>query len=213
MLGDVQSETTSTPGQDRRNRRREATKAEILDAAWDLVREHGLGALALRDLAARVGMRAPSLYQYFDSKHAIYDAMFAQGWRQALDATVGDTGTTDPRETLQIAARRMFAFATGDSARYQLLFQRTIPGFEPSPESYAPAVEMFTRTQERLADLGITDPDAMDLWTAVVSGLTSQQLANDPGGTRWERLIDRTVDMYLAQVKPASPARTRKVAK
>src|SRR6478735_7492009 len=137
MLGEAQ---TATPGQARRDRRREATKVEILDAAWDLVREHGLAALALRDLAARVGMRAPSLYQYFDSKHAIYDAMFAQGWQQALDEITVDTGTTDPRETLQIAARRMFAFSTSDAARYQLLFQRTIPGFEPSPESYAPAV-------------------------------------------------------------------------
>src|SRR5262245_31752917 len=71
---------------DRRAARREAAKAEILDAAWALVREHGLAALSLRDLAARVGMRAPSLYQYFPSKHAIYDAMFAQGMRAALDA-------------------------------------------------------------------------------------------------------------------------------
>jgi AcrR family transcriptional regulator len=67
------------------SRRREATKAEILDAAWDLVGEQGLAALSLRDLAARVGMRAPSLYQYFDSKHAIYDAMFGQGAREALE--------------------------------------------------------------------------------------------------------------------------------
>src|SRR4051812_3101949 len=100
MLGETQSEAPSTPGQARRDRRREATKAEILDAAWDLVREHGLAALALRDLAARVGMRAPSLYQYFDSKHAIYDAMFAQGWQESLDAVVDDLGTTDPREAL-----------------------------------------------------------------------------------------------------------------
>jgi AcrR family transcriptional regulator len=213
MLGETQSVAPPTPGRARRDRRREATKAEILDAAWDLVREHGLAALALRDLAARVGMRAPSLYQYFDSKHAIYDAMFAQGWQESLDAVVDDLGTTDPREALQIAARRMFAFATSDPARYQLLFQRTIPGFEPSPESYAPAVAMMTHTTQLMADLGIADPDAIDLWTALISGLTSQQLSNDPGGTRWERLIDRTVDMYLAQVAPAPPAPKRKRAK
>jgi len=41
-------------------------------------------------------MRAPSLYEYFDSKHAIYDAMFAQGYRQfaaamvAVDALSGE---------------------------------------------------------------------------------------------------------------------------
>lgn len=213
MLGDVQSEKAPTIGQDRRSRRREATKGEILDAAWDLVREHGLAALALRDLAARVGMRAPSLYQYFDSKHAIYDAMFAQGWRQALDEVATDAEIPDTRDALLYAARRMFEFATSDPARTQLLFQRTIPGFEPSPESYAPAVEMLARTQTLLVAHGITDPDAMDLWTALISGLTSQQLANDPGGTRWERLIDRSVDMFIAQVVPAAPPRKRKATK
>ena len=55
---------------------------------------------------------------------------------------------------------------------------------------------MFTHTAELFAGLGITDPDSMDLWTALISGLTAQQLSNDPGGTRWERLISRSVDMY-----------------
>ena len=183
-------------------RRREATKAEILDAAWALVREHGLAALALRDLAARVGMRAPSLYQYFPSKHAIYDAMFTQGTQRALDAITPSLTETDTRELLRHIARSMFEFTTSDPARAQLLFQRTIPGFEPSPEAYAPAVEMFSRVQSTLTDHGFTDPDAMDVWTAIISGLTNQQLANDPGGDRWGRLVDRMVDMFIADMTP-----------
>ena len=195
-------------GTDRRARRREATQAEILDAAWALVREHGLGALSLRELAARVGMRAPSLYQYFPSKHAIYDAMFAQGTRQALEVVAVDLSTADTRTALREVARRLVEFSTSDPARAQLLFQRTIPGFEPSPEAYAPAVEMHGRVQALLVSRGITDPDAMDLWTAVVSGLTNQQLANDPGGARWSRLVDDAVDMFLADVAPATTRAT-----
>ena len=72
------------PIRDRRAERREATKAEIIDVAWELVRAEGLAALNLRDLAAKVGMRPPSLYSYFDSKHAIYDAMFLQGNQELL---------------------------------------------------------------------------------------------------------------------------------
>jgi AcrR family transcriptional regulator len=189
-------------GSDRRRRRREATKAEILDAAWAIAREQGLTAISLRDLAARVGMRAPSLYQYFDSKHAIYDAMFEQGARQSLEAMTQPIASTDAREVLQISARRLVEFFTTDPARASLLFQRTIPGFEPSPQAYAPAVEMRDAALQRLRDFGITDPDAIDMWTALVSGLGNQQIANDPGGTRWIRLIDRAVDMYLAEVAP-----------
>ena len=59
-------------------KRRESARQEILAAAWEAAHEHGLGALTLRDVAARVGMRAPSLYWHFDSKTALYDAMFGQ---------------------------------------------------------------------------------------------------------------------------------------
>src|ERR1035441_3185503 len=75
---------SGTPLRDRRAERYAATRREILDAAWDLVRAGGLGSLAMRELGSRVGMRAQSLYAYFPSKYAIYDAMFAESNRELL---------------------------------------------------------------------------------------------------------------------------------
>src|SRR3954467_9944716 len=92
------------PMRDRRAERREATKAEILDAAWELVRAEGLAALSLRDLARKVGMQAPSLYSYFDSKHAIYDAMFLQGNLELLRRYEAMPEHDDPREEFRAAA-------------------------------------------------------------------------------------------------------------
>ncbi|MDZ4826453.1 MAG: TetR/AcrR family transcriptional regulator [Actinomycetota bacterium] len=190
-----------TPNVGRVEARRAATKAEILDAAWDIAREEGLAALSLRDLAARVGMRAPSLYSYFDSKHAIYDAMFAQGYRQALDELhVGEGG--DFRVALKQWAHAFFTFCNSDPVRAALMFQRAIPGFTPSPEGYAPSVEFLERNMRAFAAWGITDPQDRDLWTALTSGLVAQQLANEPGGDRWARLIDRVCDMYIDNVLP-----------
>ena len=210
--GPARAEPPARP--DRRTARREAAKAEILDAAWALVREHGLAALSLRDLAARVGMRAPSLYQYFASKHAIYDAMFAQGMRAALEAVEGRTDDPDPRTALINGTRALVEFATGDPARAQLLFQRTIPGFEPTPESYAVAIELNRVTVDALVEHGIDDPDALDLFTTLVAGVINQQLSNDPGGDRYSRLIDRVIDMYLSQMAPRKQAnKTRKQVK
>ena len=213
MLGNLNTDSQTAPldgkAPDRRTARREATKAEILDAAWELVREQGLAALSLRDLGARVGMRAPSLYPYFDSKHAIYDAMFAQGMRAAREVVDAIDEGGDTRTVFTEGARRMVEFATSDPARAQLLFQRTIPGFEPSPESYAVALDLQTFMQSVFAEHGIDDPDALDLYTALVSGIINQQLANDPGGDRWIRLVDRVIDMYLDQVAPQA-RRTKK---
>src|SRR3954467_1300456 len=69
---------------DRRAERHAATRREILDAAWALARGRGLAGWALRDVAEAVGLRAPSLYGYFDSKHALYDAMYADGYTALL---------------------------------------------------------------------------------------------------------------------------------
>jgi AcrR family transcriptional regulator len=195
-----------TPTRDRRAERREATRAEILDAAWELAREQGLAGLSLREVAAKVGMRPPSLYWYFDAKHAIYDAMFAAGNRQLLARIDALEWPEDGRALLRRMARLFVEFSAEDPVRSQLLFQRAVPDFEPSPESYALAVEVLDRGRERLAAAGVTDPDHFDLFTALVSGLASQQLANDPGGDRWLHLIDAAVDMYADYVLTERPA-------
>ncbi len=188
------------PTRDRRAERREATRAEILEAAWALARTQGLAGLSLRDVARRIGTRPPSLYWYFDSKHAIYDAMFAEANRQLLERLAEQDWPENPRELLRLAARVFVEFSTEDVVRYQLMFQRTIPDFEPSPESYALAVQAFEAMRARLSAAGVTDPADFDLATALIGGLSAQQTANEPGGDRWVRLIDEAVDMYADHV-------------
>ncbi|MCU1359784.1 MAG: TetR/AcrR family transcriptional regulator [Ilumatobacteraceae bacterium] len=191
------------PNRDRRVERREATKDEILTAAWDLVRAQGLAALSLRDLAGVVGMKAPSLYSYFDSKNAIYDAMFAQGARAYLEQEARVPTSGDPLTDLRADIRFFVRFCTEDPARYQLMFQRTIPGFVPSRDTFAIAVEGLERLRARLAAMGLTDPRTVDLLTAIGTGLTDQQISNDPGGERWTRLIDDAMEMFFAHVTKA----------
>lgn len=188
------------PVRDRRAERRESTRAEILEASWALARTQGLAGLSLRDVARRIGTRPPSLYWYFESKHAIYDAMFAEGNRQLLQRLAEQDWPEDPRELLRLTARVFVEFSTEDVARYQLMFQRTIPDFEPSAESYAVAVEVFDQMRARFMAAGLTDPADFDLGTALVAGLSAQQTANEPGGDRWLRLIDEAVDMFADHV-------------
>jgi AcrR family transcriptional regulator len=183
-----------------RERRHQATKARILDAAWDLAAEQGLAGISLRDLAARVDLRQPSLYSYFDSKHALYDAMFAQGYEQLLAGVAQLKLSADPRKAVKDGARGFVALAMERPARTQLLMQRPIPGFEPSAESYALATRFLEQGRARLAAAGIRKAKDLDLYTALLSGIVSQQLANEPGGTRWTRLVDEMIDMYLDHV-------------
>jgi AcrR family transcriptional regulator len=199
----VRESGATRPSLDRRTLRREATRREIVGAAWEIARANGLSGLSMRDLGDRVGMRAQSVYSYFASKDEIYDAMFREGYEAFIAWMNGyETPIADARQATRQLAHRFFAFCTTDPVRYQLLFLRTIPGFEPSAESYAVAVRALTGMQTTMARFGVTDPDASDLATALFTGLTSQQIANDPGGDRWERLVDRAADMLLTEVAP-----------
>jgi len=195
----VSAPSTAPLRGDRRLERRESRRASIVAEAWRLAHQDGLAAISLRDLADAVGLRQPSLYVYFDSKHAIYDAMFAQGATAAKDQLAFDL-SGDLRGDLREAARRFVRFCAEDAARFQLLFTRTIPGFEPTPETFAISIAVYDQMRERMARGGITKQADLDLWTGLMSGLASQQIANDPGGDRWLRLVDDAVDMYIAHV-------------
>ena len=104
-----------------------------------------------------------------------------------------------------------FDFSVADPPRFQLMNQRVIPGFVPSPEAYAPSVEVMDMSQELMAELGVRKQADIDLLVAIVGGLVESQLANDPGGTRWRRLVPRAMDMYADALGPVTthPHHTR----
>ena len=181
---------------DRRAERFAATRQEILDAAWSLARSEGLVSFSMRDLGAAVGMRAQSLYAYFASKDDMYDAMFAEANLELLNR-VQAVEAPDPVSALRAHGRTFVRFCVEDPVRYQLLFQRTIPGFEPSEESYAVATAVLAIARAAVSACGIKSARAFDAWTALTGGLAAQQNSNEPGGARWVRLLDDLVDMYV----------------
>lgn len=202
------------PKRDRVAERREATRGEILEAAWQLAEEQGLAEFTLRDLAERVGMRAPSLYTHFASKNAIYDAMFGQAWSDYEQIALTELAELPqtPRAAIRRVARVFFDFAVANPARHQLMNQRTIPGFVPSLDSYAPAVRALEMGKQIFRNLGLKDPADFDISTAIIAGLINQQIANDPGGTRWSALLERTFDVWAdgLGLPPDPPAPKRR---
>jgi AcrR family transcriptional regulator len=195
---------------DTRGLRRSATSERILEAAWRLARRDGLAAISLRDLAREVGMRAPSLYTYFSSKNAIYDAMYGESVRLLDEAVNQPAKSSDPYEALRQRARRLVRFGARESLRFQLIDQRTIPGFEPSPESFANSAASIAQLHSELAAAGIRGQRAADLWRALIPGLVNQQMSNDPGGSRWTRLVDDAVDMFIEYHTKGKPKEGRR---
>jgi hypothetical protein len=75
--------------------------------------------------------------------------------------------------------------------------ERPIPGFRPALESFQITAAALAGTRADLEATGVRGEPALDLWRALITGLVSLQIANDPGGDRWTRLQDNAFDMFL----------------
>ena len=209
---------------DRRQRRRQETIEEVLDVAAELMREQGVAGLSIGEVARRMGIRPPSLYVYFDSKNALYDALFERGAKLITDdmQAFGDQldKTLPLEETLLATANAFIRWAVEHPEYTQLLFWRPVPGFAPSERAYAPAIRLVELSRERFTDLqrrGLMRDDVpLDEiqrdWTVITSGIVSQQLANAPGeafesGT-FTSAIPRVVAMFARQYATAKAQRS-----
>lgn len=167
---------------------------EVLDHAAEIMAEQGVAGLSVGEVARRMGIRPPSLYVYFSSKNALYDALFARGAQLVLEHSraAADSYDVEGRslaDALLHAAESFVGWSIEHPAYTQLLFWRPVPGFTPSAEAYAPAVELvqlshgwFVGLQGRGLIRADADVDhAQRDWTVLLAGVVSQQLSNAPG--------------------------------
>lgn len=184
---------------------------EALDHAQALMTEDGVGALSVTEVARRMGIRGPSLYKYFPSRHAVYDALFARGLALEQAAVRAAVEGLDPGvPSIRAGARAVVRWAVENPALAQLLHWRPVPRFEPSPVVFESSEAEMSDVRAEFAAavrLGQLHPsadsdDAVHLYTVVLGGLISQQLANQPGvpfseGT-FSRLTDAAIDLFLS---------------
>lgn len=195
----------------RRELHRQESIEEILQIAREEMQEKGVAALSLGEIARRMGIRTPSLYNYFPSKDAIYDELFRRGYTQfaqILTESKQQSGSVPERLTRMFEDYMRFAQENPDL--YQIMFQRPVPGFEPSEESYAVSLNMLAAGRaevKAILDSGALKFDlpveeAMDLVIALMHGLTEMHLANNPklpvGQGRYGKLCPAAIDLLMA---------------
>ncbi len=188
-------------------RRREEMKAAILAHARAVMRERGVAGLSLGEVARRLGVKTPSLYEYFPNKLAVYDGLFRQGFEQFA---AGSKAVHEQHEgaalwTMGRAAMEYYmTFAYENPELFKLLFERHVPDFEPSAESMAISLGALHEGQQTfllmVVEQGIPLPDDIsagdvyDVFIALAHGLTALHIANQPhlppGQGRFGHLLD-----------------------
>jgi len=216
------SGSTPVAATDRRHRRRQETIEEILDIAVQIMAEQGVAGLSVGEIARRMGIRPPSVYVYFPSKNALYDALFARGARlllavmqEVFAALPTRPGTLE--EILLPASRAFVRWSVEHAAYSQLLFWRPVPGFTPSQEAYQAAIGLIELARDRvkgLQDAGLlrADVPAEQIerdWTILLAGVFSQQLANAPDQGfdegRFTAAIPALMAMFADHYSPRTP--------
>ena len=206
--------------QERRQRNREEMKNAILDAARQVMREEGVAALNLQEVARRVGVRAPSLYEYFPGKMAIYDELFRMGVRIYAERMHRLTASTDSFwARSQAGLENYISFA---QEYPELVFERPVPGFVPSEESMNESRQLLERSDQIVEQglehgslvLGISPVQARDLFIAMMHGLTALHMANEPGlpvgSGRFGSLLPAALALFRATWEP-EPSRDGQV--
>ena len=187
---DIQAQALSARPLDRRARRRQETIEEILEIALDVMEEEGVNGLSLAEVARRLGVQPPSLYKYYPSLLALYDALFRRGQEEHLEVLRSAMADADPGIAALIAGLEASGrWAIANRALAQLLFWRPVPSFEPSPEAFAPSLEMIALQRTELAnavaarELGpeADSDEAVFLLSTLIVGVLSQHFSNEPG--------------------------------
>ena len=125
--------------------KQEDTKQKILSAALELFSICGYDAVSVGQIAKAVGIKAPSLYNHFASKRAIFDALFdetAAKYDKATDAVSVHVSESDrdvavfteiSEDALTEKVRSIFAYSLHDETVARFRRMMTIEQFR-NPE-------------------------------------------------------------------------------
>ena len=199
----------------RRQQRRQETIEEVLRHAVAVMETDGVAALSLSEVARRMGMKQPSLYKYFPSKLAVYDELFRRGSEGLLTIFCDAAREEEPgMAALSAGFEAVGRFQMENKVLAALLQWRPVPGFEPSPDAFAPNVQFVVEIRRVVAqavELGQLHPDALTeraglLLSILGAGLITQQLANEPNASyedgRFTSLDDDVLSMFVSTFHP-----------
>ncbi|MGQ0632073.1 MAG: TetR/AcrR family transcriptional regulator [Sporichthyaceae bacterium] len=187
--------------------RRVIVEREILDAAWMVMAQEGVAALSVREVARSVGLRQQSLTHYFPTKADLLDALFVDGFGDLQRTFDRLRPRRDHTAAVVDVAVAYVDYCVAHPARYHLMFQGTVPGFEPREQSHRVALGVLAVLIERLAAAGVTAVADLAIVRSLMSGIAAEQIANDPHGRSFAGETERAIRYLLAGLTADSAKR------
>jgi AcrR family transcriptional regulator len=121
------------------------SKAKILTAASELFAESGANGLSVRAISKRAGLSTIGIYNHFNGKQGILDALYIEGFEMVVRAIETDQLGLSPRDAVLLGLSNYIDLAAKHRGHYELIFGRGDPGYTPSSAAIAVGEEAFNR--------------------------------------------------------------------
>ena len=153
----------------RASRRKRETRGRLLDAAFRLMAERGMDAVAINEITEAADVGFGSFYNHFDSKDAVYRDVIRgafDSFADALDELVAVID--DPAEVIAVSIRHTLLRARRDPLWGHLLLRE---GFSPRATSGGLAPRLLRDIEKGVARGRFKVPDPMMTFVAVGGGV------------------------------------------
>ena len=162
-------------------------KEALISASLEILSEHGVEGLSLRNVAKRIGVSHTACYNHFTDKQALLAAISTAGYEQLHQLLLGIFEKTKnaPANLIPEVAWAYLQFALENPAKFKLMFsgaleeERNHPDYEAiSQKSIALFEEIivFCQGKGQLPAVRVDDL-AIKLWS-IVHGFTTLMLEN-----------------------------------
>lgn len=162
-----------------------ALNERLVEATLQLLRDEIPTDLTVRRIATAAGTTTMALYTGFGSRDGLLDVVYAQGFEQLRERMAPSALVADPAEAVLELLGAYRAFALANPGLYGLLFERVLPGFDPSPEFRTTALDttfgLLAAQAGRVLGTGPQDKASREfgytLW-ALAHGLVTLELSH-----------------------------------
>ena len=195
----------------RRERHREELRAQILEAAREIVARQGYESFSMRKLATHIEYSPGVIYLHFKSKEDLFHCLVEQSFERLHDAlqVLRDDPEENPVQVLKQGLKIYVDFGLRHPDDYRLAFLLQPPK-RPGPDMPHPAFEVLRRIVGRCVvqgKFGSVEREiaSQAIWTAV-HGVTSLLIQRPP--FPWvsrKRLIQRVIDSAVDSLATARP--------
>lgn len=209
----------SAIGAPRKRRGGLETRERLLDLAYTIVRDEGLEALTIRELATRGDVAVGLPHAHFRSRDGLLDELRARAWDEfdrvvdgVFDPASITDATTDYEGVVRGCVRAIVDFAFREPNLFEILM------VTPSTQISEAILAREMRTAKRFVDFltagqrhGVfhfeSDPFvfALALWTSLTGYVQRASADMLPAARKYHgRVLDEILDTYFARIRGVS---------